>query len=202
MDSEAFPRQEFDGKDQLSVPEVQLKNISLIADFKWSVKVINAYKYMSKIEKSWVQNNRGGEFSENAIQIKNLTKHCAQNIKKMQQQTKDLKELKDRPVYITEGYSKFLAGFRVKREEKTQSRQTSMPRTMGEQSMLEEMMNIRNSQPLVSPQIAQYQQQSRQSNMMLQSSNFNNFSAERAERPSDKVSNQNPILSEKSHVIS
>ena len=151
MDSEAFPRQEFDGKDQLSVPEVQLKNISLIADFKWSVKVINAYKYMSKIEKSWVQNNRGGEFSENAVQIKNLTRQCAQNIKKMQQQTKDLKELKDRPVYITEGYSKFLAGFRVKREEKTQSRQTSMPRTMGEQSMLEEMMNIRNSQPLVSP---------------------------------------------------
>jgi hypothetical protein len=40
---------------------------------------------MSKIEKSWVQNNRGGEFSENAVQIKNLTKHCAQNIKKMQQ---------------------------------------------------------------------------------------------------------------------
>ena len=77
MDSEAFPRQEFDGKDQLSVPEVQLKNISLIADFKWSVKVINAYKYMSKIEKSWVQNNKGGEYSENAVQIKNLTKHCA-----------------------------------------------------------------------------------------------------------------------------
>ena len=69
----------------MSVPEVQLKTMSLMADFKWSVKVINAYKYMSKIEKNWVQNNKGGENPDNSTQIKNLTKHCAKNIKKMQQ---------------------------------------------------------------------------------------------------------------------
>lgn len=85
MDSEAFPRQEFDGKDQLSDPEIKLKTMSLIADHKWSIKVVNAYKYMSKIEKSWIQNNKGGENCESAVQIKNLTKHCAKNIKKMQQ---------------------------------------------------------------------------------------------------------------------
>ena len=54
-----------------------------MADFKWSTKVINAYKYMSKIEKNWVLKNKDGEHPDNSTQIKNLTKHCAQNIKKL-----------------------------------------------------------------------------------------------------------------------
>jgi hypothetical protein len=41
--------------------------MSLIADYGWSVKVINAYKYLSKIEKNWIKTNQSGENHENSL---------------------------------------------------------------------------------------------------------------------------------------
>ena len=65
------------------------------------------------MEQAWQK--KGDEaVNESSIQFKNLAKQLATKIQKMNDQRKVVQDYRRRPVYITEGYSKFVAGYRIK----------------------------------------------------------------------------------------
>ena len=116
-----FPDAQMDNAGPISDHKVQ----EILADQKWSMKMIKAFKFLREIEKR--RDHKESQADQQNLDykpvpfysshIKLVIKHCARTIKSIQQQSKTTTAQNENsasmgPVYITDGYAKFVEDFK------------------------------------------------------------------------------------------